>query len=103
MGIVLVFLKESYINTETYKKALENNIQLTGSSVDYILDGVNKHLMALAKEHIRLAFEQSAKEVKDLQQRTKEGVETARLNGKQIGRRHDSKIITKKSKEKKSS
>lgn len=101
MGVVLVFLKEPHINTETYKKALENNIQLTGSSVDYILEGINKYLMALAKEQIRLAFEQSEKEVKDLQQRTKEGVETARLNGKQIGRRQDAKIITKKSKEKK--
>lgn len=41
--------------------------------------------MALAKEQIIIAFEQSEKEVKDLQQRTKEGIETARLNGKQIG------------------
>ena len=100
-GVSLVFLKEPHINTDTYKKALENNVQLTGSSVDYILEGVNKYLMALAKEQIRLAFEQSEKEVKDLQQRTKEGVETARLNGKQIGRRQDAKIITKKSREEK--
>ena len=57
--------------------------------------------MALAKEQLRLAFKQSEKEVTDLQQRTKEGVETARLNGKQIGRRRAAKIITKKSKEKK--
>lgn len=100
-GVSLVFLKEPHINTDTYKKALENNVQLTGSSVDYILEGINKYLMALAKEQIRLAFEQREKEVKDLQQRTKEGVETARLNGKQIGRRQDAKIITKKNKEKK--
>ena len=86
------------INTDTYKQALENNVQLTGSHVDYILEGVNKYLMALAKEQIRLAFEQSEKEVKDLQQRTKEGIETARLNGKQIGQRAGVKLITKKSK-----
>ena len=71
-------------------------MQLTGSHVDYILEGVNKYLMALAKEQIRLAFEQSEKEVKDLQQRTKEGIETARLNGKQIGQRQGVKLITKK-------
>ena len=47
-GISLVFLKEPHINTETYKKALQNNVQLTGSNVDYILEGVNKYLMALA-------------------------------------------------------
>ena len=68
------------------------------SAYDYILEGVNKYLMALAKEQIRLAFEQSEKEVKDLQQRTKEGIETARLNGKQIGQRAGVKLITKKSK-----
>lgn len=101
-GVQLVFLKEPHINTETYKQALESNIQLTGGSVDYILEGVNKYLLALAKEQIRLAFEQSEKEVTDLHQRTKEGIETARRNGKQIGRATGTKIETKKSKEMKS-
>ena len=96
-GVSLVFLKEPHINTSTYKKTLENNIQLTGSNVDYILEGVNKYLMALAQEQIRLAFEQSEKEVEDLHQRTREGIETARLNGKQIGQRPGSKLTTKKS------
>ena len=101
MGVVLVFLKEPHINTETYKKALENNVQLTGSNVDFILEGVNKYLMALAKEQIKLAFEQSEKEVEDLHQRTKEGLITAKLAGKQIGRKHGAEVITKKSLEKK--
>lgn len=96
-GVSLVFLKEPHINTSTYQKALENNVQLTGSNVDYILEGVNKYLMALAQEQIRLAFEQSEKEVEDLHQRTREGIETARLNGKQIGQRPGAKLITKKS------
>ena len=96
-GVSLVFLKEPHINTETYKKALQNNVQLTGSNVDYILEGVNKYLMALAQEQIRLAFEQSEKEVEDLHQRTREGIETARLNGKQIWRRKGTKLTTKKS------
>lgn len=96
-GVELVFLKEPHINTATYKKALENNVELTGTSVDYILEGVNKYLMALAKEQIILAFEQSEKEVNDLHQRTKEGIETARLNGKQIGQPKGAKLITKKS------
>lgn len=96
-GVHLVFLKEPHINTDTYQKALENNIQLTGSNVDYILQGINQYLMALAKEQIRLAFEQSEKEVADLRQRTKEGIETARLNGKQIGQQAGKKLTTKKS------
>ena len=64
-GVNLVFLKERHIDTDTYKKALQNNIQLTGSNVDLILEGVNKYLMTLAEEQIRLAFAQSEKEVQD--------------------------------------
>lgn len=96
-GVELVFIKEAHINTTVYKKALNNNIGLTGTNVDFILEGVNKYLLELAKEQIRLAFIQAEKEVKDLQQRTKEGIETARLNGKQIGIPKGSKLITKKS------
>lgn len=95
--IELVFLKEQHINTETYKKALTNNIEMTGTNVDFILEGINKYLLALAKEQIKIAFNQAEKEVKDLHQRTKEGIETARLNGKQIGQKKGTKLITKKS------
>ena len=96
-GIELVFLKEPHINTSTYKKALQSNIALTGTSVDHILTGINNYLMVLAKEQIRLTFEQSQKEIDDLHQRTKEGIETARLNGKQIGQKPEAKLTTKKS------
>ena len=95
-GIDLVFIKEPQINTATYKKALKSNIQMTGTNVDYILQGVNKYLMELAKEQIRLAFEQAEKEVEDLHQRTKEGIETARLNGKQIGQKRGATLNIKK-------
>lgn len=96
-GVRLIFLKEPQINTDTYKKALDSVIELTGTNLDYILEGINKYLMSLAKEQIRLAFEQSQKEVEDLHQRTREGIETARLNGKQIGRAAGATIITRKS------
>lgn len=96
-GVELVFIKEKHINTETYKNALTNNIQLTGTNVDFILEGINKYLLSLAEEQIKIAFEQSEKEVKDLHQRTKEGIETARLNGKQIGLQKGTKLTTKKS------
>ncbi len=96
-GIELVFLKEPQINTRTYKKALQNAVPMTGTSVDYILEGINKYLLELAKEQIKLAFEQAEKEVLDLHQRTKEGIETARINGKQIGGKTGVKLTTKKS------
>ena len=95
--IELVFLKEPQINTQTYKRAMQNSVPLTGTAVDYILEGVNKYLMELAKEQIRLAFEQAEKEVEDLHQRTREGIVTARLNGKQIGGKAGVRLTTKKS------
>ena len=97
-GIELVFLKEPHINTETYKKALSNNIAMTGTKTDIILKAINEYLMELAKEQIIIAFEQSEKEVSDLHQRTKEGIETARRKGKQIGRKAGVKIETEKAK-----
>ena len=95
--INLVFLKEPHINTDVYRNALKNTVQMTGTNVDFILEGVNKYLMELAREQIRIAFDQAEKEVKDLHQRTKEGIETARLNGKQIGQKKGAKLVTKKS------
>ena len=95
--ISLVFLKEPHINTDTYRKALTTGIPLTGTNVDYILDGINQYLLSLAKEQIRLAFAQAEKEVADLHQRTREGIETARLNGKQIGLKAGTRLTTKKS------
>ena len=96
-GINLIFIKEPHINTDTYKNALQQQISMTGTTVDFILEGINKYLLALAKEQIRLAFEQSEKEVQDLRQRTKEGLQTAKLNGKQIGQVAGKKLTTKKS------
>lgn len=96
-GIELVFLKEPHINTSTYKNALESNILMTRTNAEFVLESVNKYLTSLAKEQIRLAIEQSEKEAKELHQKTKEGIETARLNGKQIGQKQGAKLTTKKS------
>lgn len=96
-GVELVFLKEPHINTELYKKALEGSVGLTGGNVDIILSAVNQYLLILAKEQIMLAFQQAQKEVDDLRQMTKEGIEIARLEGKQIGAIKGKKLITKKS------
>lgn len=98
-GVELIFIKESYVNTSTYKKALNNNIALTGTTVDSILKGVNEYLMLLAKEQIRIAFEQSEKEVIDLHNRVSEGMRIAQANGKRIGRQEGDKVETKKAKE----
>lgn len=104
-NINLIFLKEPHINTDTYKKALERQIQInvnTGNAatdklINEIVEALNKFTLELAKEQIRLVFAQAQKEVDDLHQRTAEGIMTARLNGKQIGLKKGTKIITKKS------
>lgn len=96
LGISLVFLKEPHINTDTYKNAINVDIQMTGTKADILLKAVKEYLMQLAKEQIRIAFEQAEKEVLDLHQRTSEGIKTAKLNGKQIGRIKGNKYTTKK-------
>ena len=96
-GVNLVFLKEPMINTETYQNALKSKISLVNDDVDIILEAVNAYLLKLAENQIRIAFEQAQKEVDDLHLRTAEGIQTARLNGKQIGRKAGTKIITQKS------
>ena len=96
MGINLVFLKEPHINTDTYKNAISTKVQMTGTNADILLKAINEYLMTLAKEQIRIAFEQAEKEVLDLHQRTSEGMKTAKLNGKQIGRIKGNKYTSKK-------
>lgn len=105
LGVNLIFLKEPHINTDVFreagKKQIEINLQSGSEPIDRFGNGmiklVNELLLDLAKEQIRLAFIQSEKEVEDLHQRTREGLETARLNGKQIGQRKGAKLTTKKS------
>lgn len=106
-GINLVFLKEPHINTEVYRDTLQKQINIyidtgnvaTDKFLNTIMDALNQFVIDLAKEQIRLAFEQAEKEVKDLQRRTSEGIQTARLNGKQIGRIPGKKYTTKKEKQ----
>lgn len=97
-GVELVFIKEPYINTTTLKMALGNKIKHTGNEIaDKYIDTTNEVIELIAEQQIKIAFEQSEKEVADLQQRTKEGIETARKNGKQIGRATGTTVTTKKS------
>ena len=95
-GIQLVFLKEHYIDTSVYAENMKDKIELQGTDEDEIFKGLNNYFRKLAEKQIRIAFEQAEKEVQDLHQRTREGIETARLNGKQIGQRQGNKLHVKK-------
>lgn len=103
-GVELVFLKEPHINTATYREALQKQIDVTVNTgdtatdtfINTIIEALKRFQMDLAKKQIELAFAQAEKEVKDLKQRTAEGIQTARLNGKQIGRQQGDKLNVKK-------
>ena len=96
-GIELVFLKEPHINTSTYKQAINNTVELVGNDIaDIYIKATNEVLRLLAVKQIELAFGQSEKEVLDLHQRTSEGIETARRQGKQIGRKTGDVLVVKK-------
>ena len=104
-GVNLVFLKEPHINTETYRKTLQekkislnidSNDEATDKLMKSILDALNDYIMTLARRQIQLAFIQSQKEVDDLHQRTREGIETARRDGKQIGQQSGRKLKVRK-------
>lgn len=102
-GVELVFIKEPHINTAIYKQQLDNaKLGATDNDiVNAVLEGVEKALKLLAIQQIELAFQQSEKEVMDLRQRTKEGLITAKANGKQIGRAVGATFETKKAKDSK--
>ena len=104
-GIELRFLQEPHINTGVFRENLEKQIgafALTGSEatdelLNSIRDALNVYMMRIAEQQIRLAFDQAEKELNDIRQRTREGIETARRNGKQIGAVEGKKLTTRKS------
>lgn len=76
-------------------------MHLSSKLITGIIEALNKYTMHLVEEQIRLAFVQSEKEVEDLKQRTKEGIETAGLAGKQIGQVEGKKLHVKRLKKQK--
>ena len=105
--ISIEFLKEPHINTEVYKEALNNQIKIkletgnkaTDELMNTIIEALNKYTIELAKEQIKIVFDQAQKELEDLHIRTREGMETAKRNGKRVGTPKGAKLTTKKSKE----
>lgn len=76
-GVNLIFLKEHYIDTSVYAESLKDKIELQGTDEDEIFIGLNNYFRKLAKKQIKIAFDQAEKEVKDLHERTSEGLKVA--------------------------
>lgn len=104
-GIELRFLQEPHIDTGVFKENLEKQIgafaktgsEATDELFNGIRDALNVYMMRIAEQQIKLAFDQAEKELQDIRQRTREGIETARRNGKQIGAVEGKKLTTRKS------
>lgn len=103
-GVLLTFLKEPHIDSTAYTEAIkgltlptvDSGDKTTDTLVNAIMKAINDFMMAKIESDILRAFQQAEREVLDLHQRTKEGIETARLNGKQIGRASGTKVETEK-------
>lgn len=93
-GVNLVFLKQPHMNTSVYKDSVKRRIDLTINSgdkaTDKLLEGMtkvlNEYMLDLIEKQFLVAFNQAEMEVKNLSERTKDGIKIARMNGKQLGR-----------------
>lgn len=102
LGVELHFIQNPQIDTTTYKEALSKTLSVdtdfgdaaTNQFVGDIFSAVNDYMISLAQKQIYIAFEEAEQEARDLSQRTKEGLEIARINGRQIGRQEGVTIDT---------
>ena len=108
-GVNMVFLKEPHINSDTYKAALDAQMPETSIGgegneaeqelIDGIRSALNRYLMRLAERQIKIAFQQSQKEVDHLHKRVSEGMRAANAGEKIAEARTGNTYETKKSKE----
>ncbi len=101
LGIELHFIQTPQVDTLTYKNAIAKTVKApdfgdnaTNVLVGTIMDALNDYMIHLAKRQIYIAFDEAETEAKHLSQRTKEGMEVARMNGSPIGRREGVTIST---------
>lgn len=110
-GVELRFLNEPSINTAVFTAAAERRISIattTGkASTDNLLanieNAINEFMLDLAKEQVRIAFEQAQKERDDLSTRTSGGIAAAMRRREETGQplpthNKGAKLVTKKEK-----
>ena len=105
-NIKIIFLRERHIDTEAYWEALNGVIPLSFLSEEQtankpskdVMSAIDHFIMNKIEQDIYKAFEQYEKAKKDFSRRTRDGIEVARNNGKQIGTVKGAVHETKKSK-----
>lgn len=106
-GVNLLFLKERHIDTAAYRESMQRtidaNIETGNKSADTlintILQALNDFMLDKVKADILKSFEQAQKELEDIHSRTSEGLKTAKLNGKRVGRQVGETVETSKAKQ----
>lgn len=113
-GIELVFINEPHISTAYYKNMQAKKISIANSGkasvdklINTVLEAITEFQNDETKEKIKVAFEQSQKEVDDLHTRIAAGIKATKANNellpeserKQIGRVTGQRVETKKAKE----
>ncbi|MDD2980664.1 MAG: recombinase family protein [Hespellia sp.] len=97
LGVELSFLKEPYLDTSVYRNAMYGHANRIGVVPDSILKGITEYMTNLVREQIQITFDQRALYASTLRQRTREGIASARTQGRQIGQPAGAKLTTKKS------
>ena len=110
-GVRLVFLNEPHINTDVFRSAAQNRLSIaveTGrAATDKLLVNLeitlNEFMLDIAKEQMRIAFEQAQKERDDIAARVRDGMRAAQIAAaergevKTYGAKPGVKLTTKKS------
>ena len=104
LGINLEFLNEPLINTSVLKSSQSNLLNISIATGNEVIDNffkgnvdlINKLLLGLAEEQIKIAFAQSEKEVVDLHKRISDGMRESKRRGTKIGLSKGTKLTTKK-------
>ena len=86
-NVSIEFLKEPHINTDVFRNTLNNQIELqaqtgneaTDKLINTVIQALNDYTIALAKEQIKKVFDEAETELKNIHQRTSEGLLTAKL------------------------
>ena len=96
MGVNLVFLKDSTLNTDNFKQV--EQIEKVGNDIaDACIETTNRVLMMLAEKQIHSAFAAAEWERVSKSKNTSEGVRRAQAAGKVVGIKKGRKLTTKKS------
>ena len=88
-GVNLIFLKESTLNTDNFRKT-EQIANVGNEIADMYIETTNRVLMILAEQQIKKAFESAEWELTIKRKNISDGVQRAIAEGKEVGRKKES-------------